>query len=645
MNRVTFILYRVAFLWIGLLTMNGLFAQSKMKQPISIMDPIATDTIRFSTESASEYLRHILHRDNLWRPEGYKMKHSLERLLDHYNEPFDSVESRIRDFIYKPVELRTKYIIDNDTLPLRWLNDSSFFIDTVAMEKKPFITKKSVELKSEEASDDEIEDDLTEVEAYIDSLFGSFTPSVEKNDTITETIIDTAYIESKGIRLYKISQNHVYPPLVSTNSHKTARFLSDSMHIVISDTIKAIVAAGESPFYIIPDKRMPDSLLRAVETIISYTIERDSIPIYFSDIQGQRTPFWLTNGSDELYRYWVKNYKNDSITIWMGNPSKNDISLILEEDVDLNRIQKQAADNIPITLVKPQLSLVKIEPLKEIPVYWTYALSSAFALNQTYLSFWSKGGENSLSNMIDIQGSAKYTDTESKKQWVNSARLKYGSIITQETGLRTNTDMLEFNSQYNKALKEKIDLSAIFYMKNQVAKGYKYPNDSVVVSKFLNPGTFTIGVGFEYKGLKNTSLNFSALSYKNTFVLDTAHIDQTKHGIDIHKRARQEMGGQLMIKNNTTITDNLKVSNSIRLFSGYMNKPENIDVDWEINFDVRLNWYFNIALNLHMIYDDDIRFPVMDKNDKPIKLPDGSIKKSAKLQFKQFLGLTFSFKL
>jgi hypothetical protein len=246
--------------------------------------------------------------------------------------------------------------------------------------------------------------------------------------------------------------------------------------------------------------------------------------------------------------------------------------------------------------------------------------------------------------MIDIQGNAKYTGNDSKMQWNNSARLKYGSIITEETGLRTNTDMLEFNSQYNKVLKKKIDFSAIFYMKNQIAKGYKYPNDSVVVSRFLNPGTFTIGAGVEYKGFKNTSLNFSALSYKNTFVLDTANIDQTKHGIDADKRARQEMGGQLMIKNNTNITDNLKMTNAIRLFSGYLDEPQNIDVDWEINLDLRLNWYFNISLNLHMIYDDDIRFPVMDKNDEPVKLPDGSIKKSPKMQFKQFLGLTFALK-
>ena len=67
--------------------------------------------------------------------------------------------------------------------------------------------------------------------------------------------------------------------------------------------------------------------------------------------------------------------------------------------------------------------------------------------------------------------------------------------------------------------------------KTQIAKGYNYPNDSVPVSKFMNPAVLTIGIGLDYKPNKNTSINFSPLSYKGTFVPDTARIDQTQYGI------------------------------------------------------------------------------------------------------------------
>jgi hypothetical protein len=182
-------------------------------------------------------------------------------------------------------------------------------------------------------------------------------------------------------------------------------------------------------------------------------------------------------------------------------------------------------------------------------------------------------------------------------------------------------------------------------MKNQIAKGYRYPNDSVVVSKFLNPGTFTIGLGAEYKPFKKTSINFSLLSYKNTFVLDTAKINQTLHGIDSDKRANQEMGGQLLIKNEINILDDFNIKNSLRLFSNYIDRPQNVDVDWEINLEKQISLFFTVQLNIHMIYDDDIRFPKLDENDEPLLLPDGSEIKVPKLQLKQYLGLTFLVKL
>jgi hypothetical protein len=318
---------------------------------------------------------------------------------------------------------------------------------------------------------------------------------------------------------------------------------------------------------------------------------------------------------------------------------------MLEDDVYVERMEKLLVNNIPITSLKPQRSLAKLSPLKEIPVFWSYSMSSAFTLNQTHLSNWSKGGESSLASMLDLRGAMAYTNTESKRKWESSGRMRYGSLITKENGFRTNTDMVELNSQYNKVIKNKIDFSSVFYMKTQVAKGYKYPNDSVVVSKFLNPGTFTIGVGLEYKPFKNMLLNFSVLSYRNTFVLDTANINQRAHGVDLDKRSRQEMGGQLVIKNRVTILDGLNISNNIRLFSNYLDKPRNIDVDWEINLDKRINWYFMVRLNFHFIYDDDIHFPVLDSNNNPVLLPDGSEKKVPMLQLKQFLGLTLSFRI
>jgi hypothetical protein len=651
-----------------------------------IADTTDEDSIIFTPESASDYMVSLLGTENLWSPLGDTMRLSFSRLIDHFHEPFDSVESRLRRFDYDSIQPVPVDLVKHDTLPLRWLNDSTFIVDTLDLDKEPFIIQKTIIKRAIDTADASFHYDLSDIKRLFgdseskmdsismnqdsasqardttsfaeellfqkrdliekrrDSLKKERSLMVFEHDTVVKVYIDTLLLASHNIQLYQIRLNRISPPFLPSDSRKTVLFSPDSSKIIRSETERVLMTQGKSPFYIVPNEKMPDSLLTAVETILTYTAQRDSILLYFNDIRGQKTPFWLTTGTDELYRYWVKNYKNDSITIWMGNPSKQDITMILEQDVDVNRLDKVVLESLPIAEFKPVRSLAKVEPLKEIPVYWDYSFSSSFALNQTFLSNWAKGGENSFSNMLDITGEAKHTNKEEKTEWTNSFRLKYGSTITEEYGLRTNTDMFNLNSQFNKVIREKIDFSGVFYMKNQIARGYKYPDDSTVVSKFLNPTSFTIGAGLEYKPFKKTTLNFSVLSYKNTFVLDTSRIDQTRHGIEADKRVRQEMGGQLLVKNSVSLIDGLNLTNTVRLFTNYLNKPQNVDVDWEINVEQKINWYFTVLLNLHFIYDDDIRFPVLDQDDQPILMPDGSERKEPRLQFKEFLGVTLSFK-
>jgi len=208
-----------------------------------------------------------------------------------------------------------------------------------------------------------------------------------------------------------------------------------------------------------------------------------------------------------------------------------------------------------------------------------------------------------------------------------------------------NNDRFEVDSKYNLNAWGKIGMSSSFYAKTQLAKGYNYPNDSVTVSKFLNPMTITVGIGAEYKPWEKTTINMAPLSYKTTFVIDTANIDQTRHGIAADKKAKRELGLQVVILNRVEPTKDLTMINKVRLFSNYLYKPQNIDVDWEMILEQKINWFFTIRLNLHLIYDDDVRFPVYDESGDIIKLPDGSNREAAKPQFKEFLGLTLSFNI
>jgi molybdopterin biosynthesis enzyme MoaB len=56
-----------------------------------------------------------------------------------------------------------------------------------------------------------------------------------------------------------------------------------------------------------------------------------------------------------------------------------------------------------------------------------------------------------------------------------------------------------------------------------------------------------------------------------------------------------------------------------------------------------LNWFTDVRLNTHLIYDDDTKSQVMDGNT-PVTNPDGTPKKTARAQFKEMLGLSVVFR-
>ena len=86
------------------------------------------------------------------------------------------------------------------------------------------------------------------------------------------------------------------------------------------------------------------------------------------------------------------------------------------------------------------------------------------------------------------------------------------------------------------------------------------------------------------------------------------------------------------------------ITNRLQLFTNYVNNPQNIDVDWEMIATANLNWFTDIRFNTHLIYDDDTKSQVLDDSNQPVMNPDGTPKKTARVQFKEMLGLSIVFR-
>jgi hypothetical protein len=594
------------------------------------------DDSLFSTEAAWDYLNEASLNKSLWREEENAFRRDFERLLAHTVEPYDSIALRLSAVDLNSIPVNLTHSLLLDSTQIRWLNDSTFIVDSVGWNKSLMLKVQTKITPPVDFSRLAFPDAETGQQPGSDS-------ALLQPDTIQITVIDTAALEALGVKMFTYVRDNIDPPLDEPWNRRSAHVSHDSAFLVFTDTVVHWEASPSSPFRFLSGQAQLDSLHSAIETLLAYNNERDSIRLLVSDLNGKATPLWISSGRSNSVRFWAKNYKNDSITLWLGNPASNELSLMLEDEINVNRMVKQDLDYLPKNLEELNRELLEMSKLAQDPIFWDYDLTSSFTLNQTYLANWTKGGESSLSTLLDIIGGAIYNNTRANTQWINSVRLNIGTLLTQEKGLRKNNDLFEINSKFNRNASGKIGMSASFYMKSQLAKGFNYPNDSVIVSKFLNPASLTVGIGAEYKPFKNTSINVAPLSYKNTFVLDTSLIDQTKHGIDRDKKSKQELGTQIVVMNKFTAIEDLIVANRLRLFSNYLYKPQNIDIDWEMQLDRKINWFFTIRLNLHLIYDDDVRFTVLDQEDQPVLKPDGSEKKAPKAQFKEFVGLSLLF--
>lgn len=439
-----------------------------------------------------------------------------------------------------------------------------------------------------------------------------------------------------------------YSPLIP----KPAVEPKDTVLMVISDTLQEVLPDRSGlPFLYYKYPYQGDSLSVAVRSLTDYLVARDSSLVQFNSVSGSVIPVWLNSKSGDMIRYWLRNEFSDSVTIWIGSTGKDSIGLYLEEGIMFRRPSKQT--NISdAQLNLKQINSAKLQDVNKIyikPDYWKFRSEAAFVLNQALLLNWVKGGESSVSTTLDITGYANYNNKNLRLSSANFGRIKYGLVATDKQGVRKNLDLLETNSKLNHKAFGKVDFSATMLFKTQLTVGKSYfkvgdKDTSIVASKFINPATLTIGFGLDYKPNKTTSINFAPFSYKGTFVTDTANIDQTKYGVPHNKKSLNEPGASLQVTNEYKPFKTVTIINRVQLFTNYIHNPLNIDVDWEMIASVNLNWFTEVRLNTHFIYDDDTKTARLDENDNPEIGTDGKPKRSPRAQFKELIGFSFIFR-
>jgi len=539
-----------------------------------------------STRVAVEYLMSHYMNNEIWENPNDPLRHALYRIAWYV--------------INSPVDSTMKYL---ESYPFNNLNYSTFPKDTILQQLRSL------------------------------------------SDSTMETQIDTVTSEQLlNISDSTITQQILADSVVGILADSTIIHIGDSLRLYITDTL-------DIPFLEIKEPGIGDSLRYAVNLLIE-EIRKDSMMVWMMNLANDSTNVWVNKKGKSFSRFWLKNEVMDSIGLWVENVGRKGIKLTLDDGVYFKKFSRnKKIDDFKFEEEKPDADLRKITPVVIKPVYWKFGAETGINFTQGYLSNWVKGGESSISALGDFTSFANFT--KNKTKWENNFRFKYGLMKTGEKGLRKNDDLWEINTKFGQKAfgnlgrkimekHEKESLKNWYYsflvsMKSQIAAGYNYPNDSVIVSSFMSPSRLFFALGLDYKPNKTTSILISPITSKSTIVRDTVNIDQTKYGLNPDRKIKSEMGGYMKAKFLLKINDDISLDNKLSLFTNYLKDPQNIDIDWEATLKMRINYYINANISTHLIYDDNIEVPLF--NDEGTNIGSGP-----RTQFKELISVGFTFK-
>ncbi len=282
--------------------------------------------------------------------------------------------------------------------------------------------------------------------------------------------------------------------------------------------------------------------------------------------------------------------------------------------------------------IAASVSLFAEEPNAE-PSPWTMAGSAGITGSQMTLTNWAAGGDPSVAADFQFNYSVDYKKGSSL--WQNRLELAYGLNRTESNGMRKTNDKIYLSSSYGQKVYESLYISALLKFNTQFANGYDYavslPEGGYKqTSGFMAPAYFSGGLGVEWNPKAWLSVNASPATWKATVVTEEAL--QPIYGLD-GTSTRHEFGGNVKIEAKGTIWGDLSGYTRLNLFSNFLNEPQNVDVDWTIRFDLKINKWLSANANFHMIYDDDINIPQ----------PDGSAYPCLQIQEVAGIGLLVKF--
>ena len=310
-----------------------------------------------------------------------------------------------------------------------------------------------------------------------------------------------------------------------------------------------------------------------------------------------------------------------------------------------------------VNLTNPIVSFKRTKPLAKrykrfrVPSFWTKVNRLGINMSEVAFVNWNAGGNNSVTALGNLRFDRNYKFRY--VQWDNYMEFRYGLTAQEERKLRKTDDAIRLSSTFG-FRRDTISnwyYSAKVNFNTQFSNGYKYPDRTAPISRFMAPGYAFLGAGTSYiTPDQKFNLYISPVTQKSTFVLDQDLADKGAFGV---QKAEFDGDGSLvrpgknvflefgfLISNTweTQVFENMDLKHRLSLYTDYLRRFGNVDVDWELNIVLRVNKYIVTNIGTQLIYDDDILFGEQLADDGRVIDPG-----EPRIQFKQLLGVGIAY--
>ncbi len=644
---------RISLLLYFFLPFNHIIAANPV--PENRRQKTEIDSIQISVD----YLKTFLDSNSEWYMKDPELEVNLNSLIHYFEDnKIDSV-----------ISMMNGYVKNNEVYFYR---SSSYFADSLSIENYIYQEALSERLKRLDRSirGSILKDQIPIPEQLLGDLDGkvrtiqeensewllenslvSLPDSLMTNDVIPDSVKMSPESFNRLQQLDSLKRNELERARIAYNE-KLLKFYIDSVSEDYRDEyISAYSKQIQKEFsdsIRTQNKRLLVSYNDSVLEIVNDSIGR-AISILTNQAQKEPSSVWLynsgedsveiaTNNVDRNYsRIFIKNELNDSLGIKVENIGRNSLRLLIDDWVTFSRFEQRQSKRVELSGMNTTNSLQTVAKMYKVVTPWNLGGDGTIGFTQTYLSNWKKGGKSALSTLIVLKGFANYSLR--KVKWENSLEIRNGWLDPADDKIQKNDDKFEAISRFGISAFKKWYYSAEIDFQTQLFNGYNYPDRQSLISGFLSPAKTMLKLGLDYKPNSDFSLFLSPLTSKTVFIRDTAHIDESKYGVDLGKRSYRNIGMNAELKYKRMISPDITYETKYKMFINYESPFSAADLDWENNLTIQLNSYVNLKMLIHLIYDDNVTFPT-DKIDL-----EGNTIYKPKWQLKEFVTIGFSYKL